>query len=158
LHRVYNTVGSLAKELTASSKSGKNENKLNIETNKPNSSLKILFPINKGKIQVTHALAHLIGSSITLGQTTYAKKLNSPSNYFTHCDLIDKNQNFLNNKTSDILATFDVKGLPYEKVSYEASLQQPFRDCLTASHVNSITVSVRDQDGEQFNFNGLPLE
>ena len=88
----------------------------------------------------------------------YIKKLNSPSTYFIHCDLIDKSQNFLNNKKSDLLATFDIKGRPYEKVSYYASPQQPWRDCSTDSHVNSITVVVRDQDGELFDFNGLPLE
>ena len=88
----------------------------------------------------------------------YAKKLNSPSTYFIHCDLIDKNQNFLNNKKSDLLATFDIKGKAYEKVSYDASPQQPFRDSSTDSHVNSITLSVRNQRGELFDFNGLPLK
>ena len=96
--------------------------------------------------------------STTLGQHEYIKKLNSPSTYFIHCDLIDKNQNFLNNEKSDLLATFNIKDKPYEKVTYDASPQQPLRDCSTDSHVNSITVSVRDQDGELFDFNGLPLE
>ena len=64
----------------------------------------------------------------------------------------------MNNKKYDILAALDIKGKPYEKVSYDTSPHQPFRDCLTDSHVNSITVSVRNQDGELFDFNGLPLE
>ena len=75
-----------------------------------------------------------------------------------HCDLIDKNLNFINNKKSDLLAKIDVKGMPYEKVRYDASPQQPIRDCLTSSHVNSITISVRDQDGELFDFKDMPLE
>jgi len=99
-----------------------------------------------------------IGSSTTLGQSTFTRKLNSPSTYFIHCDLIDKNQNFLNTRKSDLLATFDIKGKPYEKLRYYASLQQPLRDCSTDLHVNSITVSVKDQNGELFDFNGLPLE
>ena len=95
---------------------------------------------------------------MTLSTFTYVKKLNSPSAYFIHCDFIDKNFNFVNSKKSDLLAKIDVKGKPYEKVRYEASPQQPIRDCSTSSHVNSITISVRDQDGDLFDFNGLPLE
>ena len=64
----------------------------------------------------------------------------------------------MNNKKSDLLATFDIKGKPYEKVTYDASPQQPLRDCSTDSHVNGITLRVRDQDGELFDFKGLPLE
>ena len=78
------------------------------------------------------------------------KQIKKPTSYFIHCDLIDRNHNFLNNKKSELLAKIDVKGRPYEKVRYDASPQQPIRDCLTSSHVNSITISVRDQDGELF--------
>ena len=86
------------------------------------------------------------------------KQIKKPTSYFIHCDLIDKNFNFFNNKKSDLLAKIDVKGRPYEKVRYDASPQQPIRDCSTSSHVNSITISVRDQDGELFDFKDLPLE
>ena len=90
---------------------------------------------------------------------TYVKKLNSPSTYFIHCDLIDRNFNFFNNNKSDLLAKIDVKGKPYEKVRYDAShQQQPIRDRSTDSHVNSIKISVRDENGEFFYFKGLPLE
>ena len=158
------TVESIAKELKTSIESykkvGSLDIKIEIETNKPNSVIKIarLTPNIPSEIQVSHALAHLIRTGTTLSQHEYIKKLNSPSTYFIHCNLIDKNQNFLNNKKSDLLATFDVKGKPYEKVTYAASPQQPLRDCSTDSHVKSITLSVRDQDGELFDFNGLPIE
>ena len=104
---------------------------IEIETNKPNSVLKIvrLTPNIPSEIQVSHTLAHLICTSTTLGQHEYIKKLNSPSTYFIHCNLIDKNQNFLNNMKSDLLATFNVKSKPYEKVRYDASPQQPLREC-----------------------------
>ena len=78
--------------------------------------------------------------------------------YFIHCDLIDKTNNLYNNKRTDLLAKFDVKGKPYEKVSYVSSSEQPFRDCSTEKHVNSITMSVRNQDGELFDFKGMPIE
>ena len=89
---------------------------------------------------------------------TIIKRLMIPTAYFTHCDLIDRNNNLLNGKRSDLLAKFDVTGKPYQKVRYDTSLQFPFRDCLTDSHVNSITLSVRDQDSELFDFKSIPLE
>ena len=59
---------------------------------------------------------------------------------------------------SDLLAKIDVKGKAYEKITYDASPLQPIRDCSTSEHVNSITLSVRDQDGQLFDFKSLPLE
>ena len=82
----------------------------------------------------------------------FIKQIKRPMSYFIHCDLIDRNLNFVNNKKSDLLAKID------EKVRYDASPQQPIRDCSTSSHVNSITISVRDQDGELFDFKDMPLE
>ena len=89
---------------------------------------------------------------------TFIKRIITPTAYFIHCDLIDRNNNLFNGKRSDLLAKFDVTGKPYEKVRYDTSLQFPFRDCSTDSHVNSITLSVRDQDGEPFDFKGMPIE
>ena len=51
-----------------------------------------------------------------------------------------------------------MKGKPYEKVRYDASPQQPIRDCSTSEHVNSITISVRDKNGQLFDFKNMPLE
>ena len=153
------TFQSLADELKKSLTEYKNEKKITVEVNKPNSVLKIDVEaptINK-EVAVSHALSHLINSGLTLTTISYVKKLNSPSAYFIHCDLIDKIENFLNSKKTDLLAKFDVSGKPYEKVSYRSQIQA-FRDCSTDLHVNSITLSVRDQDGELFDFNGMPLE
>ena len=127
------TIESIAKELKTSidsfNKSGTLKLEFKIETNKPISVLKIsrLTPIIPNEIKVSHNLARLIGTTTTLSQDEYIKKLNCPSTYFIHCDLIDKSQNFQNNKKSDLLVTFDIKGKPYEKVSYDASPQQPLR-------------------------------
>ena len=110
------------------------------------------------EILVSRALHQLINSGLTLTKITYVKKLNSPSAYFIHCDLIDRNFNFVNNKKSDLLAKIDIKGRPYEKLSYDAYPQQPIRDCSTSSHVNSIKISVRDENGELFDFKGMHVE
>ena len=118
----------------------------------------VLEPTIGKEISPSRSLHQLINSGPTLTTITCVKKLNSPSTYFIHCDLIDRNFNFVNNKKSDLLAKIDIKGRPYEKITYEASTSQPIRDCSTSYHVNSITISVKDQAGELFDFNGMPLE
>ena len=156
-HYIYQ---SLAEELTQSLTSFKNQKKIGIETNKPNSVIKITVwePTDGREISLSQSLHQLINSGPTLTTITYVKKLNSPSAYFIHCDLIDRNFNFVNNKKSDLLTKIDTKGRPYEKITYESSTSQPIRDCSTGSHVNSITISVKDENGELFAFNGMPLE
>ena len=42
------------------------------------------------------------------------------TSYCIHCDLVDQHQNLLNEKPSNLLAKFDIKGIPFEKVYYEA--------------------------------------
>ena len=110
------------------------------------------------KITLDRDLANLLGINRVLDLEKHVKNLTYPTTYFIHCNLIDKNQNVLNNKRSDVLAKLDLKGKPYEKVSYEASTHEPFRECSTDLHVKSITISVRNHDGELFDFNGFPLE
>ena len=65
---------------------------------------------------------------------SFITRLNSPTTYFVHCDLIDKRQNLLNGKPSTVLARFDIRG------------------------INSITLSVQDENGNLFDFNNQPLE
>ena len=110
------------------------------------------------QINLDHNLAELFGTGQNLPLKTVIKRVITTTACFIHCDLIDKNNNLFNSKRSDLLAKFDIRGKPYEKVRYDTSSQQPFRDCSTDSYVNSITLSVRDQDGELFDFKGMPLE
>ena len=155
------TFQSLAEERTKSLESFDNKKKkIKLEINKPNSVLKITVwePTIGKEIAVSHALGRLINSGLTLTSITYVNKLNSPSCYFIHCDLLDGNNNLFNGKRAKILAKFDITGKPYQKVRYDTSLQFPYRDCSTDSHVNGITLSVRDQDGELFDFKGMPIE
>ena len=110
-------------------------------------------------MRVDRDLAIYLGIGRELkNKTAFVKLIRSPTAFFIHCDLINKNNNLFNGEKSDILARLDMKGKPYEKGRDDASPHQPFRDCSTGSHVNSITVSVRDEDGELLEFNGLQLE
>ena len=158
----YNVM-SLAKELMESLKKYKAPGvKIEIDTNMPNSVMKIniIDPKQNSNrdISVSHTLASFMGVGRQLPVVSYIKKLNSPSSYFIHCDLIDPTKNFFNGKRSDILAKFDIRGMPYDRVAYHSPPQDVFRECSTGQHVQQITLSVKDEDGEMFDFNGLPIE
>ena len=111
------------------------------------------------EISVDQRLANFLGIGRTLRKEEYVKKLNSSSCFFIHCDLIDSRKNFFNVKKSNLLAKVDVRGKPYENVTYNIdSSQNVFRDASTDKYFNKITVCVRDENGELFDFEGLPLE
>ena len=118
------------------------------EANTPLGQL-VIKNIGTSRLSLDDDLAKLFGTGQILPQIKIIKRLMIPTAYFVHCDLIDKNDSLFNGKRSD---------LPYQKVRYDTSLQFPFRDCSTDSHVNSITLSVRDQEGELFDFKGMPIE
>ena len=101
----------------------------------------------------------LFGVNSSLSPITIIKQLNSPTTYFIHCDLIDKRQNLLNGKPSTVLARFDIRGKPFERVHYQTAQQHVLRDTSTGDYdVNGITISIQDEKGELFDFNGMPLE
>ena len=127
------------------------------QKNTPHGQL-VIHNFGAKKITLDKNLAKLFKTGENLPLQTVIKRVITTTAYFIHCDLIDKTNNLLNAQRSDILAKFDITGKPYEKVSYFASSQQPFRDCSTDKHVNSITLSVRNQDGELFDFKGSPIE
>ena len=91
--------------------------------------------------------------------STFVKRLTAPSTYFVHCDLIDKRQNLLNGKPSTVLARFDIRGQPFEKVNYQTTQQHVLCETDSGDYdVNSITLSVKDENGNLFDFNNQPLE
>ena len=100
----------------------------------------------------------LFDTNIQIPPNITVKRLTSPSSYFIHCDLVDKEQNLLNGNPSSVLARFDIKGSPFQKVTYQAPPLHVLRDTSTGYHVNSLTISVRDGNGALFDFQGLPLE
>ena len=114
--------------------------------------------IHGGNTRFSNGLLQLLGIKSILF-ATFVKRLTSPSTYFVYCDLIDKKQNLLNGKPSTVLARFDVRGQPFEKVHYQTPQPHVLRDTSSGDcDVNSMTLSVQDQDGNAFNFNGMPLE
>ena len=114
--------------------------------------------INNGNTRFSNELLQLLGIQ-KLSFITFVKRLTSPSTYFVHCDLIDKRQNLLNGKPSTVLARLDVRGKPFEKVHYQTPQPHVLRDTDSGDYdVNSITLAVKDENGNLFDFNNHPLE
>lgn len=129
--------------------------KLTAIANTPVGSM-IIFNQNNAKF--SNNLLELLGIKNTLF-ITYVKRLTSLSTYFVHCDMVDRRQNLLNGKPSTVLARFDLRGRPFEKVHYQTAQQHVLRDTSTSDYdVNSLTISVQDEQGNLFDFNGMPLK
>ena len=111
---------------------------------------KIVFDSNLGNL--------LNLNSFAIPLKVFIKKLNSETTYYIHCDLVDKEQNLLNGKPSTVLQTFDITGKPFEKVFYQSSPQHVLRDVSADKHITNMTLSVRDENNNLFDFNGMPLQ
>ena len=84
--------------------------------------------------------------------------VSNPKNYFINCDLIDKQQSLLNGKPSSLLACFDIRGKPYERIHYQNTHLNVLRDVSADNHVTHMTLSLRDEKNNLFDFNRLPLQ
>ena len=131
---------------------------LKAELNTVKGGLTISNPYT-ASIQITDNLVKLLDLGTSFNGIMDVKQLTSPSTYFVHCDLIDKRQNLLNGKPSTVLARLDVRGKPFEKVHYQTPQPHVLRDTDSGDYgVKSITLSVKDENGNLFDFNGMPLE
>ena len=111
-----------------------------------------------GNTRFSNNLLQLLGIR-KISPITFVKRLTSPSTYFVHCNLIDKRQNLFNGKPSTVLARFDVRGKPFEKVHYQTPQPHVLRETDSGDYdVNSITLSVKDENDNLFDFNNHPLE
>ena len=110
-------------------------------------------------IQLSQNLSQLLGIGADLSRVVHVKRLHSPTTYFVHCDLMAKKQNLLNGKPSAVLARFDIRGKPFEKVRYQTPQPHVLRETDSGDYdVNSITLSVKDENGNLFDFKDQPLE
>ena len=147
------TVDSLVKEFNTLS----TNNKKFIITAQAHTSVGAMI-IHGGNTRFSNGLLQLLGIP-KVSSITFVKQLTSPSTYFIHCNLIDKWQNLLNGKPSTVLARFDIRGQPFEKVNYQTIQQHVLCETDSGDYdVNSITLSVKDENGNLFDFNNQPLE
>ena len=110
----FYTIDNLASELSSGFDS---KNGLKIKKNSPSGGLVIKFYYDT---IIEQDLSELLGlgrenKRVPPSATLTVSKLNSPSTYFIHCDLLDREQNLYNGKPSSLLALFNIKGQAYEK-------------------------------------------
>ena len=114
---------------------------------------------NKTIAGINSNLLELFDVNPKIGVDLVIKKFKTPHNYFIHCDLMDKTENLLNGKPSDLLAKFSIRGQPYEKIDYISPSHEVFRDAtLRDNYLHSLAISVKDENGNLFDFEGFPLE
>ena len=144
----YYTPESMAKTITE--RFAKENVDLTVNTRTSLDVMNILNPKNKYIFSLSNNLKALFGVVSQVNSNILVKKFNSKDAYFIHCDLIDREQNLLNGKPSSILTRLDVIGTSYEKITYQTAQQHVLRDTSTGGYVNSLTISVRDVDGNLF--------
>ena len=112
------------------------------------------FKLNESLIK----FLNLIISDNDAVKKIVVNNVSNPTNYFINCDLIDKQQSLLNGKPSSLLACFDIRGKPYEKIHYQNTHLNVLRDVSADKHVTNMTLSVIDENNDLFNFNGSPFQ
>ena len=122
----------------------------------------ILFLPNTGEknlIRITPNLLELFDVNPRIGADLVIKKFKTPHNYFIHCDLMNTTENLLNGKPSNLLAKFSIRGQPYEKIDYISPSHEVFRNAASRdNYLHSLAISVKDENGNLFDFEGFPLE
>ena len=131
---------------------------LRTQINTPLGQMYIQKVNDKEKIKFDKNLSELLGIDQDLKWIRYVKRMKSPTTYFIHCDLVDKEQNLLNGKPSTVLQTFDITGKPHERVFYQSGPEHVLREVSADKHITNMTISVREENNEVFDFNGLPLQ
>ena len=151
------TPESMAKAITEAFK--KENIDIAVETRTSLGVMNILNPKNTYLFTLSNNLKTLFGVSLQVNSNILVRRFDSKNSYFIHSDLVDKRQNLLNGKPSTLFAKLDVKGQPYTKITYQAIQPHVLRDTDSGDYdVNSITISVQDEKGNLFDFNGMPLE
>ena len=151
------TPESMAKAITEAFK--KENIDIAVETRTSLGVMNILNPKNTYSFTLSNNLKALFGVSLQVNSNILVRRFDSKNSYFIHSNLVDKRQNLLNGKPSTLFAKLDVKGQPYTKITYQAIQPHVLRDTDSGDYdVNSITISVQDEKGNLFDFNGMPLE
>ena len=121
----------------------------------------LILPNTKNKylIKITPNLLELFDVNPKINADLVIKKFKTPHNYFIHCDLMNKTENLLNGKPSNLLAKFSIRGQPFEKIDYISPSHEVFRDATSRdNYLHSLIISVKDENGNLFDFEGFPLE
>ena len=125
-----------------------------------NGPIVIENPLN-GKVLFDRDLTFLLGLNAgnpreRLKKQTVINRLVSFNNYFINCDLMDKDENLFNGKSSTILACFDIVGKYFERVEYSTK-EITMKKITSGKYISSVRITVMDENGELIDFNNFPL-
>ena len=127
--------------------------------NSPRGILVLPNPENKTITGISQNLQKLFDVNPKIDADLVIKKFKTPHSYFIHCDLMNKTENLLNGNPSNLLAKFSIRGKPYEKIDYISPSHGVFRDAASRdNYLHSLAISVKDENGDLFDFEGFPLE
>ena len=120
----------------------------------------IINPLNKS-VLFDRDLTYLLGLGSgnpreRLKKQAVINRLASFNNYFINCDLLDKEENLFNGKSSTILACFDISGKSFERVEYSPK-EITMKKITSGKYISSIRITVTDENGELVDFNNFPL-
>ena len=116
-------------------------------------------PENENLIGLTPNLRDLFDINTRIGPDLVITRFKSPAIYFIHCDVFVESRKYCERKPSDLLTKFSIPGNTYEKVDYIAPPHHVLRDVDCGDkHLHSLTISVRDENGDLFDFSDFPLE
>ena len=88
----------------------------------------------------TQNLRELFSLDPIIGTDLVIKTFKTPHRYFIHCDLMNKTENLLNGKPSNLLAKFSIRGRPYEKIDYISPSHGVFHDAASRdNYLHSLT-------------------
>lgn len=121
----------------------------------------VIYEPEKSQLLCDQDLSCLLFETCSANRNFNSKNIfkdwNSPEKYIIHCDVLDKKMNIFNGKGSDVLACFDIKGKPHENVYYSAEHAFVLRDVVRDRHIENLEITVRDENGNIYDFKGLPL-
>ena len=87
----------------------------------------------------------------------FISRLDLPNNYYIHCELVSKDLKLHNGEPSDILACIPISGNPQERVTYPQKFRNNSRHAEPLQFANSVTLTVKDENSNAFDFLGLPM-
>ena len=140
------------------SKKAFSDNPLSISTHTPTHTLIIGKNENTTGFWFDEDLAKIlyIGPK-EMAAVHFVSRLNLPNSYYIHCDLVRKDLNLHNGEPSDILACIPISGNPQERVTYPQNFQNNSRNAEPLQFANSVTLTVKDENANDFDFLGLPM-
>ena len=119
----------------------------------------IYFVCKTHKVQFINGFVGLFSSATTTNQKTWFFGGLKKNSYFIYCNLIDKEENFFNTKNQIFWLSLTSEESHMKKFFIKPAMKSLFVNVQPVSFLTQlISITVKDEDGGLFDFNGMPLE